>query len=67
MLCNGDYFRPIKIEVYDHEKDGKHEFIGACEVNMSMLIENGREGFPFINPKKAKKRKYKNSGTLHVQ
>ncbi|XP_043407184.1 copine-8 isoform X10 [Chelonia mydas] len=27
-LCNGDYDRTIKIEVYDWERDGSHDFIG---------------------------------------
>uniref|UniRef100_A0A674J9M3 Copine 8 n=1 Tax=Terrapene triunguis TaxID=2587831 RepID=A0A674J9M3_9SAUR len=27
-LCNGDYDRTIKIEVYDWDRDGSHDFIG---------------------------------------
>ncbi|KAJ8261924.1 hypothetical protein GJAV_G00160060 [Gymnothorax javanicus] len=27
-LCNGDYDRAIKIEVYDWDRDGSHDFIG---------------------------------------
>uniref|UniRef100_A0A8C6PV65 Copine 5 n=1 Tax=Nothobranchius furzeri TaxID=105023 RepID=A0A8C6PV65_NOTFU len=27
-LCNGDYERTIKVEVYDWDRDGSHDFIG---------------------------------------
>uniref|UniRef100_A0A8D3DB84 Copine Vb n=1 Tax=Scophthalmus maximus TaxID=52904 RepID=A0A8D3DB84_SCOMX len=27
-LCNGDYDRTIKVEVYDWDRDGSHDFIG---------------------------------------
>uniref|UniRef100_A0A8C9UAF5 Copine 5 n=1 Tax=Scleropages formosus TaxID=113540 RepID=A0A8C9UAF5_SCLFO len=27
-LCNGDYDRSIKVEVYDWDRDGSHDFIG---------------------------------------
>ncbi|XP_037266506.1 copine-5-like isoform X2 [Falco rusticolus] len=27
-LCNGDYDRAIKVEVYDWDRDGSHDFIG---------------------------------------
>ncbi|KAK6321800.1 hypothetical protein J4Q44_G00087760 [Coregonus suidteri] len=27
-LCNGDFDRTIKIEVYDWDRDGSHDFIG---------------------------------------
>jgi oligoribonuclease NrnB/cAMP/cGMP phosphodiesterase (DHH superfamily) len=28
QLCNGDIDRPLKIEVFDHEKSGKHVPMG---------------------------------------
>jgi hypothetical protein len=27
-LCNGDLDRPLKIEIWDHERSGKHHFMG---------------------------------------
>ena len=27
-LCNGDYDRPLKVQVFDFDNDGKHDFIG---------------------------------------
>ena len=31
LLCNGDIDRPLKIEVYDFEKSGKHVFMGQVD------------------------------------
>lgn len=28
LLCNGDIDRPLKIEIFGHEKSGKHSFMG---------------------------------------
>ena len=42
-LCNGDYDRPLKIQVFDFDNDGKHDFIGEFyttvnEVHLHILI-----------------------------
>jgi hypothetical protein len=67
-LSNGDMLRPVKIEVWDNESSGNHRFIGQCEVSIDTLIKEGKNGFPFINPKKQQKKKsYKNSGVLKVR
>ncbi|KAJ8393380.1 hypothetical protein AAFF_G00061020 [Aldrovandia affinis] len=75
-LCNGDYDRTIKIEVYDWERNGgstvdgktvSHDFIGEFTTSYREL-SRGQSQFnvyEVINPKKkAKKRKYLNSGTV---
>ena len=38
-ICNGDYLRPIKIELWDWDKDGKHDTLGHVETSLSQLIE----------------------------
>ena len=65
-LCNGDKLRPIKIECYDWDSDGSHDFIGECNVTVDEMLS--KENFPkeFINPKKCKKKSYKHSGMLHL-
>uniref|UniRef100_A0A4W4G4A0 C2 domain-containing protein n=1 Tax=Electrophorus electricus TaxID=8005 RepID=A0A4W4G4A0_ELEEL len=36
-LCNGDYDRTIKIEVYDWDRDGSHDFIGEFSTSYREL------------------------------
>ncbi|XP_060540142.1 copine-8 isoform X1 [Pantherophis guttatus] len=66
-LCNGDYDRTIKVEVYDWDRDGSHDFIGQFTTSYREL-SRGQSQFnvyEVINPKKkAKKKKYVNSGTV---
>lgn len=66
-LCNGDIDRPLKIEIFDHERSLKHVFMGQVETSVrSMLMSNGIPT-PVIEPLvKAKKKNYTNSGTLVV-
>ncbi|KNC53149.1 copine-8 [Thecamonas trahens ATCC 50062] len=66
-LCNADYERPIRIECYDYDKRGSPDFIGAFQTTLTMLCspDQARE-LELINPKKQKKKKYRNSGILEV-
>ncbi|XP_039371789.1 copine-8 isoform X3 [Mauremys reevesii] len=55
-LCNGDYDRTIKIEVYDWDRDGSHDFIGEfttsyrelsrgqSQFNVYEVLEKGKHG-----------------------
>uniref|UniRef100_A0A3P8TY80 Copine Va n=1 Tax=Amphiprion percula TaxID=161767 RepID=A0A3P8TY80_AMPPE len=36
-LCNGDYERTIKVEVYDWDRDGSHDFIGEFTTSYKEL------------------------------
>lgn len=69
-LCNGDYDRTIRISCYDWDRDGGHDLIGTFDVTLRDFTEfrNGRPTFhELIHPKKkSKKKKYKNSGTIHI-
>ncbi|XP_020494440.1 copine-8 isoform X1 [Labrus bergylta] len=66
-LCNGDYDRTIKVEVYDWDRDGGHDFIGEFSTSYREL-SRGQSQFnvyEVINPKKkGRKKKYLNSGTV---
>ncbi|XP_072026365.1 copine-8-like isoform X2 [Amphiura filiformis] len=65
-LCNGDYDRTIKVECYDWDSDGSHDLIGEFTTNMRQFAE-GKGSFELINPKKkAKKKGYRNSGTIEL-
>ena len=33
VLCNGNLDRRIKISIFDHESDGKHEKMGSFETS----------------------------------
>lgn len=66
-LCNGDYDRTIKVEVYDWDRDGGHDFIGDFSTSYREL-SRGQSQFnvyEVINlKKKGKRKKYLNSGTV---
>ncbi|XP_068758761.1 copine-8-like isoform X2 [Montipora capricornis] len=65
-LCNGDYDRSIKVECYDWDRDGGHDLIGIFSTTINELKSTPGLTFEVINPKKTKKKGYKNSGTISL-
>jgi hypothetical protein len=64
-LCNGDIHRPLKIEIYDWERSGKHVFMGQIsELSVARFLENKNMRLDVIEPDKQKKKSYVNSGVL---
>ncbi|XP_016159744.1 PREDICTED: copine-5 [Ficedula albicollis] len=66
-LCNGDHDRAIKVEVYDWDRDGSHDFIGEFTTSYRELAQGQSHlnVYEVVNPrKKIKKKKYLNSGTV---
>ncbi|XP_056455265.1 copine-8-like isoform X3 [Gadus chalcogrammus] len=67
-LCNGDYDRSIKVEVYDWDRDGGHDFIGEFSTSYREMSRGQTQFhiYEVLNPKKKgkKKKKYQNSGTV---
>uniref|UniRef100_UPI0037E7C37A copine-9-like isoform X2 n=1 Tax=Semicossyphus pulcher TaxID=241346 RepID=UPI0037E7C37A len=78
-LCNGDYDRTVKVDVYDWDRDGRcclsvwvlfvcsHDFIGEFTTSYRELSrgQNQFNVYEVLNPKKkGKKKKYVNSGTV---
>uniref|UniRef100_A0A8C0UCV4 Copine family member 9 n=1 Tax=Cyanistes caeruleus TaxID=156563 RepID=A0A8C0UCV4_CYACU len=66
-LCNGDYDRTVKIDVYDWDRDGSHDFIGEFATSYRELsrAQSQFTVYEVLNPrKKCKKKKYVNSGTV---
>eukprot|EP01040_Poterioochromonas_malhamensis_P007713 gene7713-8331_t len=64
-ICNGDIHRPLRFEIYDHEKSGKHVFMGqVSEVSVASLVQNRTNRLNVIEPDKQKNKKYVNSGVL---
>uniref|UniRef100_A0A3B4FF91 Copine family member 9 n=1 Tax=Pundamilia nyererei TaxID=303518 RepID=A0A3B4FF91_9CICH len=68
-LCNGDYDRTVKVDVFDWDRDGSHDFIGEFTTSYREL-SRGQSQFnvyEVLNPKKkGKKKKYINSGTVRL-
>jgi len=71
-LCLGDWTRNLRIEVYDWDRDGGHDYIGECNTSLEELKQG--EGFQIlqfdvINQKKKDKKgsSYKNSGQIVVK
>ena len=69
-LCNGDYERALRFDVYDYDSNGKHEIIGSFVTNVNGLqkANSERRSFPVIdNEKMRKKKNYKNSGIVYLK
>jgi Ca2+-dependent lipid-binding protein len=43
-LCNGDLHRPLKIQIWDYDTDGSHDFIGEFESSTQGLISAAEAG-----------------------
>jgi len=67
-LCNGDYDRQLRIDVYDADDDGSHDLIGIFHTTLRKLLKGpGSENkYACINEKKRQKKgsKYENSGVI---
>ncbi|XP_037629037.1 copine-9-like [Sebastes umbrosus] len=66
-LCNGDFDRTVKVDVFDWDRDGSHDFIGEFTTSYRELSrgQNQFNVYEVLNPKKkGKKKKYINSGTV---
>ncbi|XP_055786875.1 copine-9-like [Salvelinus fontinalis] len=66
-LCNGDYDRTVKVDVYDWDRDGSHDFIGEFTTSYRDFSrgQNQFNVYEVLNPKKkGRKKKYINSGTV---
>uniref|UniRef100_A0A7N6BIJ2 Copine Va n=1 Tax=Anabas testudineus TaxID=64144 RepID=A0A7N6BIJ2_ANATE len=68
-LCNGDYDRTIKVEIYDWDRDGSHDFIGEFTTSYKELCRGQSQLniYEVVNAKKKiKKKRYINSGTVRL-
>eukprot|EP00066_Takifugu_rubripes_P001801 XP_003963250.1 PREDICTED: copine-5-like [Takifugu rubripes] len=68
-LCNGDYERTIKVEIYDWDRDGSHDFIGEFTTSYKELCRGQGQSnvYEVMNAKKKlKKKRYINSGTVSL-
>eukprot|EP01039_Chlorochromonas_danica_P004770 gene4770-5230_t len=64
-LCNQDLDRPLKIEFFDWDSNGKHETMGEVKTSVRSLLNANNAPFDVIEPAvKEKKKNYVNSGTL---
>ena len=70
-LCNGDYYRTLRVDVYDMDNDGSNDLIGSFQTNLERLAKGpGPENlYQVINEKKRQKKgsKYTNSGTVELK
>ncbi|XP_054478897.1 copine-3-like isoform X2 [Anoplopoma fimbria] len=70
-LCGGDVEKSIKVDCYDYNSSGSHDFIGSFETTLSQIqqaSETYAAEYECINSKKKQKKKgYKNSGIIIVK
>ncbi|KAI3355082.1 hypothetical protein L3Q82_017957 [Scortum barcoo] len=70
-LCGGDVEKSIKVDCYDYNNSGSHDFIGSFETTLAQIQQASQTyaaEFECINSKKKQKKKgYKNSGVIIVK
>jgi len=71
-LCNGNYDRKLRFDVYDWDSDGSHDYIGSFTTTLAALKGASEAGlstaFTVVNEKKKNKKgdKYKGSGKVFM-
>lgn len=63
-LCNGDFDRNVKFDVYDHRSNGSHKLIGTCYSSLRRL--NTPEEPPMNLVNEAKRRQNSSHGSAGV-
>jgi len=64
-LCNGDIDRPLRIEVFDYEKSGRHQPMGIVDTSVRALVASAGQKLNVVEMEKKKKSSsYVNSGVL---
>ncbi|XP_041816872.1 copine-3-like isoform X2 [Chelmon rostratus] len=66
-LCGGDVEKPIQVYCYDHHVSGSHDLIGSFKTTLAEMQAATHvcpAEFECVNPKKLKKKNYKNSGVI---
>uniref|UniRef100_A0A1A8D9Y2 Copine-3 n=1 Tax=Nothobranchius kadleci TaxID=1051664 RepID=A0A1A8D9Y2_NOTKA len=69
-LCGGDVEKLIKVDCYDYNNSGSHDFIGSFQTTLSQIqqaTQSYAAEFECINSKKGKKKGYKNSGVIIIK
>ena len=54
-LSRGDYDVPIKVEVWDWEKSGKHRYVAETYLYLGEILRENKREFEFWSVKKKKK------------
>uniref|UniRef100_A0A3P9Q9R6 Copine family member 9 n=1 Tax=Poecilia reticulata TaxID=8081 RepID=A0A3P9Q9R6_POERE len=62
-LCNGDYDRTVKVDVYDWDRDGSHDFIGEFTTSYREL-SRGQSQFNVYEVSCVRRNKKKNVSNL---
>ena len=65
-LCNGDYNKRIRMEVYDYDSIGSHDFIGSFQTTLNQLQNNIQNELRFPIKNEDKKGVDKGSGSIIV-
>ncbi|XP_072306590.1 copine-3-like isoform X1 [Eucyclogobius newberryi] len=70
-LCNCNVDKSVKIDCYDYNNSGSHDFIGSFQASLSQIQQASQTyaaEFECVNSKKKQKKKgYKNSGVIVIK
>uniref|UniRef100_A0A7N6BWI1 Copine-3 n=1 Tax=Anabas testudineus TaxID=64144 RepID=A0A7N6BWI1_ANATE len=70
LLCGGDVEKSIKVDCYDYNNSGSHDFIGSFQTTLCQIQQASQSyaEFECINGKKKQNKKgYKNSGVIMIK
>ncbi|CAJ1081774.1 copine-3-like isoform X2 [Xyrichtys novacula] len=71
LLCGSDVEKPIKVDCFDYNSSGSHDFIGSFGTTLAQIQQASQTyaaEFDCINSKKKQKKKgYKNSGVIVIK
>ncbi|CAG5895592.1 unnamed protein product [Menidia menidia] len=70
-LCGGDVEKSVKVECFDYNNSGSHDFIGSFHTTLCQIqqaTQTSQAEFECMNSKKKQKKKgYKNSGIIVIK
>eukprot|EP00968_Pinguiococcus_pyrenoidosus_P003495 scaffold228_cov312-Pinguiococcus_pyrenoidosus.AAC.13 len=70
QLCAGDRMRPLRMEVWDYDRRGEHDYMGGFETSVEEILSDSSGSDPTFQvieeEMKKKKKKYRNSGEVSV-
>lgn len=61
-LCNGDYQRPLKFEIFDHYDDGNHRSMGETRITLTKMAKKLDHLYPIVENDRKGTKDYIRSG-----
>ena len=63
-LCNNDISCPLKFEIWDHQSNGKHQYMGSFKTNVKDMVNSQGLPMTIIEEAKLQTKGYVDSGSF---